>query len=326
MQSSTVLYVFANNQRGKLVHISDGVSEDIYSCPGCKDEMIVVKGKVKAHHFRHNNTKCSYESYLHNTAKTAFYNTFIKFKKSSQALKLHLTRAVSCSNEKTSYLQNSSIRCLSTVDARYNLIQLFDDASLEKYDKTTGLTPDVMLSNTNTGNCCYVEIFVTHECSELKVEAGMPIIEINVSCEEDIYYIQKGVFSINDSNLNLYNFKVRDKVVNECHGNCSLSTHELEIWSLSSQGRFNKAISTYSNLTLQELKAANCWPAALENNVKSQKIKELAFSLDPEGLYDNCMKCIQSNGWQDARTYCNVKSTRVAYTEAKNCMHYEEAQ
>lgn len=309
-----------------LIHISSSVRDDIYYCPGCLEEMVTVKGEVNTHHYRHNNAKCSYESYLHNAAKTAFYNTFLKFKKNSQALKLHLTRAVSCSNEKTSYLQNNSIRCLSTVDAKYNLIELFSSASLEKYDKTTGLTPDVMLSNTNTGNCCYVEIFVTHECSVQKIEAGIPIIEINVSCEEDIYYIQKGVFSINDSNLNLYNFKVRDKVVNECHGNCSLSTHEFEIWSLSSQGRFNKAINTYSNLTLQELKAANCWPAALENNVKSQKIKELALSLDPKGLYDNCMKCIQSNGWQDAKTYCNIKLARVAYTEAKNCMHYEEAQ
>ncbi|KPV95717.1 hypothetical protein AN214_02285 [Pseudoalteromonas sp. P1-9] len=169
MAVSSAQYTYANDYSGVLTHISNAVKHRTYTCPGCCEEMIVVKGKVKEHHFRHNNATCSYESYLHNAAKNAFYK---RFKESIDPIALILERTIICKSKKKSFLQDDSISCTSLTEAKYNIRSLFNEAFLELYDKKTGFTPDVMLSNSDNDSKCYIEIFVTHECSEDKIASG----------------------------------------------------------------------------------------------------------------------------------------------------------
>lgn len=76
MTGASITYMFALGSINSLVHISDAEHNEQYECPSCKEKMVPAKGSTRAHHFRHGNATCSYETYLHNAAKNAFYNAF----------------------------------------------------------------------------------------------------------------------------------------------------------------------------------------------------------------------------------------------------------
>jgi len=320
MVVSSAQYAYAIDCAGGLIHISHAVKHKTYSCSGCSDVMVAVKGKINVHHFRHNNATCSYESYLHNAAKTAFYN---RFNESIEPLSLLLERSITCKSSKQKFLQDDSVSCTELVDAKYNLKSLFNKATLELYDKKTGFTPDVMLSNVDNDNRCYIEIFVTHACTEEKIASDIPIIEISVNDENDIKYIQECDLSINHANISLYNFDAKERSVHECHGNCKLNSHKFETWSLSPSGRLNKVVQSFNYLSIEELEVSNCWPVTLDNLIKSEKITCLVKDMDPRNVYENCLKCASAKGWDDGKTVCTVKRTSVPYTEAKVCKHYK---
>jgi hypothetical protein len=320
MVVSSAQYAYANDCSGVLTHISNVINHNSYTCPGCREEMVAVKGKVNLHHFRHNNATCSYESYLHNAAKNAFYN---RFNESTGLIVLMLERAITCQSNKKSFLNDDSISCSNLVEAKYNLRNLFNEAFLELYDKSTGFTPDVMLSNSDNGSKCYIEVFVTHECSEEKIASGIPIIEISVNDENDIKYIQESDFSTNDINISLYNFSAKEKSVQECHQNCSLISNKFETWTLSASGRLNKLVKSFNHLSEEDLSLNNCWPVNLDKRTKTEKIINLVKEMDPENIYSNCLKCINASGWDDGHVSCAIKYTSVPYTESKVCKHYK---
>lgn len=320
MVVSSAQYAYANDCSGVLTHISNVIKHNSYTCPGCREEMVAVKGKVNVHHFRHNNASCSYESYLHNAAKNAFYN---RFNESKEPIALILKRAITCQSKKKSFLNDDSISCTNLVEAKYNLRSLFNEATLELYDKSTGFTPDVMLFNTDNDSKCYIEIFVTHECTEEKIASGIPIIEISVNDENDIKYIQESDFSINDINISLYNFSAKEKSVKECHQNCSLTSHKFETWTLSSSGRLNKLEKPFNHLSEDELSLNNCWPVTLDKVIKTESIINLVKEMDPGNIYSNCLKCTNSSAWDDGQVSCTIKHSNVPYTEAKVCKYYK---
>tara|TARA_R110001583_G_scaffold1612_5_gene12711 strand:+ start:345 stop:1322 length:978 start_codon:yes stop_codon:yes gene_type:complete len=322
MEDKAITYVFALDANDTLIHISDSLPNELYKCPGCKSNMLIVKGPVRAHHFRHNKATCSYESYLHNSAKNAFYKAFNNAKIDSQPIKFQLTRLVTCSSLKSTFLENKP-SCSSYINANYNLVDLFDLAELEKHDTSTGLTPDVLLTNSNTNKRCYFEVCVTHPCSKNKIESGIPIIEINITREEDIEYIQALDFSIDDSRLTVHNFNVSPLKKDICSSGCHYGSEEFEIWTLSSSGRLNLAVKRFENLTDNDLSACNCWSCKTDKTEKYKMIKQVAFSLDPHNTYQNCLKCLHSDTWSDGQVYCSVKSRQLYYGEAKKCKDYQ---
>ena len=319
MVVSSTQYAYAIDCSGKLTHISKAVKNISYICPSCSEKMMMVKGEVNAHHFRHNNATCSYESYLHHTAKKAFYN---RFKESIEPITIILERAIICQSKKKMFVQDSGIECTSLTEAKYNLRNLFNEVFLEQYDENTGFTPDVMLFNSESESKCYIEIFVTHECSKDKISSGIPIIEISVCDQSDIEYIQESDFSINDRNISLYNFNAKERVVHECHQNCNLACQKFEVWSLSSSGRLNKLVKPFNNLSIEELSLNNCWPVSLHKHIKTEKITKLVRELDSGNIYPNCLKCIHASGWDEGQVRCTKKSINLPYTEAKTCKHY----
>ncbi|WP_299809400.1 hypothetical protein [uncultured Shewanella sp.] len=320
MEVSSAQHAYAIDYAGVLTHILNVVKHDSYTCPGCCGEMVAVKGSVNIHHFRHNQATCSYETYLHNAAKNAFYS---RFNETCNPIVLVLERAISCESRKKKFLLDISTSCTNVIEAKYNLKKLFSQASLEKYDKRTGFTPDVMLSNLDNDRLCYVEIFVTHKCTEEKIASGVPIVEISVKDENDIKYIQESDFSFSDLNISLYNFSVKDKSVQKCHNNCRYSTLLFEIWSLSPSGRLNKVVKSFAHLTEEDLSQSSCWSANLDKRIKTKKIVTLVRDMDPQNIFSNCLKCINISEWNDGKISCLEKNTAVPYTEAKVCKNYE---
>lgn len=74
---------YANNENGKLIHISEVNKENRYDskyyCIGCESELITRLGEINEHHFCHKvKCECNGETYLHKTAKRLFYNKYIE--------------------------------------------------------------------------------------------------------------------------------------------------------------------------------------------------------------------------------------------------------
>lgn len=89
------------------------------------------------------------------------------------------------------------------------LDSIFRSGRAGKHDKVTGLRPDVMLYDTTGERRCYVEICVTHPCSQDKIEAGIPILEFKVQSASDIQMLLTGAYSIKEKILRVFNWLPR---------------------------------------------------------------------------------------------------------------------
>ena len=66
-----VLYKYAENVNGKIIHINNAMSGEKYICPECKEKFTFKNGKIRQRHFSHSNSSsnCTGEGYLHKTFK-----------------------------------------------------------------------------------------------------------------------------------------------------------------------------------------------------------------------------------------------------------------
>lgn len=135
---------------GMLVHIDD-VEKGLKCgclCPACESQLIARKGKVKVHHFAHyNSEECSkgIETTLHLLAKEILAEEM-------------------CIKLPSLYLEFDSYKDkeLMYKEMTYE----FDKVYLEK--KFDNIIPDINLES--KGNKLFVEIFVTHDIDEIKLE------------------------------------------------------------------------------------------------------------------------------------------------------------
>ncbi|MGE9502017.1 hypothetical protein ACQP3D_26900, partial [Escherichia coli] len=97
--------------------------------------------------------------------------------------------------------------------------------------------PDVMLYDTTGERRCYVEICVTHPCSQDKIEAGIPILEFKVQSASDIQMLLTGAYSIKEKILRVFNWLPPFQSVDTCSGVCSVGNVDMSVWSLSGSGR-----------------------------------------------------------------------------------------
>lgn len=319
-KKKTVQYGYALDNEGKLTHISKIVhkTNNSFVCIGCGQEMIAAIGQVNAHHFRHKNTTCSYETYLHEAAKLAFFELFHNCLIDKKALSITLDRKLICKSNK---LKLSPFEDCSSIGlSKYNLMSLFTNADLEAHDKTTGLKPDILLTNTQSGHKCYVEIFVTHKCSDEKINTEIPILEFDIKSEIDIQYILNSEYAESEY-LKLYNFNPKPKLEDHCHLHCSLKTEKFNKWWLGKNGRLRQEICSYSDCSEEDFKLGLCWPVSICTADEFEHLVNLVKSQDKTNEFYNCLKCSQSEGWNDGEVSCKVKGV-VHYTMASECLHY----
>ena len=70
-------------------------------------------------------------------------------------------------------------------------------------------------SYTNPNSSIFIEIFVTHECSQEKKSSGIRIIEFAIQLEEDILNIVNSTKLIESEKVRLYKFKRKEFLVNK---------------------------------------------------------------------------------------------------------------
>lgn len=317
VQSVQFSYAHANGDN--LVHITHASRHEKYLCPSCRDPMTPVLGNHNARHFRHHKAVCSYESYLHQTAKWAIYNRL----RTEDTVTLELLREAECKAPKADFLACLHEPCKLRIPANYNLKTLFDQVELEKYDPDTGFKPDVLLTNTSSKAKCYIEIYVTHPCSIEKINSKVPILEFHVTSEADITALLNGKFNSKETALTQYNFKPSSRILDTCLDSCQNASVGMEIWTVSTSGRLQKHISTYENIKHRsDVNPITTWPKELPAEQQLKRLRGVLQQADPANANANCVSCIYASNWNEGLLNCNKKHLTVPYTEAKLCAQY----
>ncbi len=324
--SRQVQYSYALEKDGTLIHISKAVRSRLYYCPGCKKTLTPILGEVKAKHFRHAEECCSLETYLHKTAKLAFFHCYKSAISSDKPISLELYRNVSCQSPRLRLLKDTENKCTNTVPARYNLIHFFDHVELEMRDNVTGLQPDVMLSDSTDSRHCYVEICVSHACTKDKIATGIPILEFKIQSVDDIEMLTKGIYSIKDERLSAFNWYPTSINVETCNEICPTANIEMSVWFLSDSGRLNELTVPLSDVDLSISSVVNTWARDVESGTLFNNLRMFLHHADPKMEFENCILCIHAKSWGNGYLKCAFKGKSVPYTEACQCVSYKVEQ
>lgn len=195
-----------------------------YMCIGCGEELIPKIGSKRAHHFAHKHTvDCSSETYLHAAAKLLFVRNYrdrlatgrpfyIEFRRPTLCDHLHETLGSSCEDYRWE---------------RYDLTKVFRQVEVEK--GIQGVVADVLLS-TDDGNTLLIEIAVTHESEPEKIAKRLKIVEVSVSCEDDLELFSQDHLSEQDDRVAAYHLDTQPVRGNICSGRCTKAIEGLIIY------------------------------------------------------------------------------------------------
>lgn len=179
-----VAFPYALDENGNFVCINDFTKENIighvYKCPACGCEMLPRLGLKNKHHFYHKGESC--ESYIHEVAKLLIKDVFDR---SERFYIGYLGENVCQKKEVCPFVDK--LGC--NMDINYiNLKNYYDICSIETRVED-GFIPDVLLTHSeHKERELYIEIFVTHACSEEKINSGKRIVELKI---ESIYDVVK---------------------------------------------------------------------------------------------------------------------------------------
>ena len=193
----SVKYKRVFDKDGNIVDISS-VNEanrlsEYYSI-GSHTPMIAALGQTNQHHFR---AKRGYqlnpETELHEYVKRVLKHRF----ETEDHFYIKYQRKEYCPNEKECiFYDKLDMGCgkLCSHLYEYDLKEYYDTATIEGgYD---GFVADVLLtSSSHYRRPVFLEVAVTHLCTEEKKASGHKIIELFVSCEDDAYYELKQTVS-----------------------------------------------------------------------------------------------------------------------------------
>ena len=183
----TAKYQYAKDSHGKLVKVNDlnrstlPKSAKFYSID-YGEELRPRLGKIRIKHFAHKPNmeyRGSKETYLHALSKQLFYNSYKECLQSGEPFYVPYKTHLKCDRLKREF----GFSCYYEEDfLKFDISQHFTEISMEKRDD--GLIPDVLISSPSSGQKIYVEIKVTHGCSEEKINSGIRIMEFDIQDEQ----------------------------------------------------------------------------------------------------------------------------------------------
>jgi hypothetical protein len=196
------LYALSSHQ--ELIHISkvDKTVKEVFVCPQCSGLLIPRKGKIKAHHFAHKaEDNCSYESYLHKIAKIKFFDAYNRCLLTNTPFTLSWNEKRTCTSCQS--IEGIGVSCqLENEPMSIDLTETFDVITEEK--KHGDFIADILLESTKKDKVLFIEFAVSHKCELEKQISGFPIIEINLTSDEDLQFLESESPSINLDTVSSY--------------------------------------------------------------------------------------------------------------------------
>lgn len=184
---SMARYLYALDKDNKIVGVQDSSKESYYKCPHCQDEMRPRQGSKRAWHFAHKRVECSYSNYLHTLACIKICDWF----NSASEVLVELPAKIYCPSKENCLFFNEMGGCTSREIKSYNLKKYYNTATRER--DYGNFRVDILLGSEEleAREPIFLEIYVTHKCSEEKLRSGIRIIEFSIKSEEDIENIIK---------------------------------------------------------------------------------------------------------------------------------------
>lgn len=211
MQSSHKYQHFALDINNSVIDIQNtgDLSNQQYFCPYCHKEMIPKCGNIRQWHFAHKSDKCSYDKYLHSIAEIMIMAWFNK----NETVMLSMDNYEKC-DRYDSCVFYDKVSCNGTTKTQFDLKKYYSKCIQEH--GYGGFIADLYCeSYTNPNSPIFIEIFVTHECSQEKKSSGIRIIELAIQSEKDILNIVNSTKLIESEKVRLYNFKRKEFLVNK---------------------------------------------------------------------------------------------------------------
>ena len=205
MKYSHTYQHFALNTDNCIINIKDvDYSGGPYFCPHCHNEMIAKRGNIRQWHFAHKADKCSYDKYLHSIAEIMIMNWFNQ----KEHIILSMDNYEKCDKYDNCVFHDEK-NCKRAKRVQFDLKTYYSKCIQEH--RYGNFIADLYCENKINPNLpIFIEIFVTHECSQEKKKSGIRIIELSIQSEEDILNI------VDSTNLNecervkLYNFRRKE--------------------------------------------------------------------------------------------------------------------
>ncbi|MCF0198858.1 MAG: hypothetical protein HUK02_05985 [Bacteroidaceae bacterium] len=191
----------ALDEVGNIIDIEDAQHGRKYYCINCGEEVIPVKGKKREFHFRHkhDNPSCSYESYLHKLAKLKIYEWLCDTDEIELLFRNKCPKASNC----FFWIRNCELHY------RYKLKERVNIKGIEQ--PHDGFVPDILLMSKGPNyEPIFIEIYVTHECSQKKIASNIKIIEFKIEEEKDIKTITQRKFINESESVVFHNFKPKN--------------------------------------------------------------------------------------------------------------------
>lgn len=297
-------------------------------CLGCGGEVIAhLKDDIRTKHFQHKpGEQCSvsYETYLHNLAKTSFFERYKQCLNTKKPFFVLLERNTKCSH----YLSQTGLFCVKSETQEIDLTRHFDVIQLEKgYE---GFIPDLLLSSTLNEKSMFIEMAVSHKCDPHKIESGIPIIEFEIFQEQDITKFLKPI-KIDIGNVNTYNFKALKPRRYSCDGTCSeiyvrvftlYKTGKLGMTHITAGKYFTATVPP--SITYQHADNPTKFPEAYTPGDYMPFAKELiakGFNIK------SCAVCKHRRskmyGYQSVQFFCKKLSHEVPLNKAFECKDFE---
>lgn len=211
MQHSHKLQHFALDDSSNIIDIKNTNDADghRYFCPFCHKEMITKRGNIRQWHFAHKSDKCSYDKYLHSIAEIMIMDWFNK----KETVMLFMDNYEKC-NKYGNCVFYDEKNCKGTRIVQFDLKKYYSKCIQEHGYK--GFVADLYCENHNNSNSpIFIEIFVTHECSQEKKSSEIRIIELTIQSEEDILNIVNSNELVESEMVRLYNFRRKEILVDE---------------------------------------------------------------------------------------------------------------
>ncbi len=207
MNKSNHYQHFALDFSNNIINIKDvsNLNNQKYFCPYCKEEMITKCGKIRQWHFAHKTKKCSYDKYLHSIAEKMIMDWF----NTKEHILLYLNNTERCDKYDKCFFWNKT-NCTSGRKDKFDLKKYYSRCYQEY--KYKSFIADLYCDNNNISleAPIFIEIFVTHECSQEKKNSGIRIIELVIQSEEDILNIVSNNKLYESEKVRMYNFKRKE--------------------------------------------------------------------------------------------------------------------
>lgn len=301
---SQIKYHNAKDLEGHIVSIHDVTEHGAFFCIGCGREMVAKLGSKKEHHFAHKQVgECNPETYLHNYAKRLVKQNFDK----PGPFYMRFKQEIKCALFDDCRYRGSAdfnCKCSRQENVAYDLKRYYNTAEVESEYK--GFKADIKLSHSEHPNRkpVFIEVAVTHSCTQEKKDSGIKIIEINLPKDTDNFSFLAELVECDNNKkvgISFFNFeRNKNQIGSKIFNKYGFYVYFLDTPKYLNRIRINDNCSCFGKEKYTE---PNRLEIQIPTDVKQKVYYSLFKAIFPE--LESCYFCGNENGCSERMRVMN---------------------